>query len=379
MNFKNSKIPITDIINKNKFIFKISNTSLSLFFLLFRTLRKLFPYKEGSTVVVSLHRLGDTIFTIPAIREIKKQIGGRIIIFCFRESVDIYKTTFNEVEFCSVNHNEFFFGERLANRSVKAKLKFLKPEKIIDLTGSMISASLIFNIRAKTIAGINRTQFKSVYDHYVPIRVEPKLVDIYLDAISSLVKKVDQFNLSHQKNVSNKRGDILISPHAGWAEKEWKLKYFLELASKLSNDYPVSIISQEHHLSIDIISEIKSSKIKLIQTRSVDELINSIKDCSLFIGNDSGPVNIVNFLGKPSFTIFGATNPDFTASEENYQIFIQKKLGCSALKNEKYCSIGAAVYDCPGNQCMNLLTVEDVYEKVLPLVNEYCEKMSTSN
>ena len=55
------------------------------------------------------------------------------------------------------------------------KLKTLNPEIILDLTGSMISASLIFNIKAKQIIGINRKQFSAIYDHFVELRKIPQL------------------------------------------------------------------------------------------------------------------------------------------------------------------------------------------------------------
>ena len=66
----------------------------------------------------------------------------------------------------------------------------------------------------------------------------------------------------------------------------------------LDANYRVSLITQKNQLSTDVINEIDHLNIDLIQTNSVDELIKSIKECSLFIGNDSGPVNIANFLGQ---------------------------------------------------------------------------------
>ena len=104
------------------------------------------------------------------------------------------------------------------------------------------------------------------------------------------------------------------------------------------------------------------------------ELIDLIKRCSFFIGNDSGPVNIANFLGIPTLTIFGSTNPDYTVTEAEHQIYIQETLNCSAKDNEKFCIIGLATYKCSGTQCMNLLTVEKVYDTLIPLIQEYCNR-----
>ena len=374
MKLKKARLPITDFINRNKIISICINFTLSLFLSIARLVLKPFKYSNGNLVIISLHRLGDTIFTIPAIREIQNRFGKKIIILCFPESIPIFNLEFVDLRFCPVDHKEFYFGQRIARRSAKSKLKNLRPEIILDLTGSMISASLIYTTRAKEIYGINRKQFSSIYDRFVPVREEPQLVDIYLDAISPLVEVFSRADSKKKKKVINRSGMILIHPFAGWKEKEWNFKSVISLAEKLNKNYPVSLIVQTNQLSYDVMSEIENLNIGLIQTNSVEELIKSIMECSFFIGNDSGPVNIANFIGKPTFTIYGATNPDYTASEEEHQIYIQKKLSCSAGVNEKYCAIGVGAYDCPGTQCMNLLTVNEIFNNVDPLIEEYCSK-----
>ena len=374
MKFKKAKLPLTDLINRNKFASRIIFSGLHVFFFIVRFGNKLIKNGDGPVVIISLHRLGDTIFTIPAVREIQKHYGQKIIIFCFPESVPIYRIEFDDIQVCLVRPDEFWIGRRLAKHSAKLKLRNLKPEIILDLTGSMISASLIYNINAKQIIGINRKQFRYIYDHYIPAREEPKLVDMYLDALSPVMEKFSSTEYKSQKKLINPNGRILIHPFAGWKEKEWNLKRIISLARKLNKNYPVCLITQNNRLSSDVINEIDYLNIELIQTNSVEELINSIQECSLFIGNDSGPVNIANYLDKPTFSIYGATNPDYTASEEDHQRYIQKKLNCSAKLNEKYCKIGVGKYNCPGIQCMNFLTIDEVYHNLAPLIEEYCNK-----
>ncbi|MCU0331792.1 MAG: glycosyltransferase family 9 protein [Ignavibacteriaceae bacterium] len=378
MKYKKAKLPFTDLINRNKFISSTTYGILNLFFLIVRFFKKLIKNKDGPLVIIALHRLGDTIFTIPAIRQIYKRYGKKIIILCFPESFPIYSIEFDDIQYCLLRQDEFLFGQRLARHSAKSKLRNLKPEIILDLTGSMISASLIYNIKAKQIIGINREQFSSIYDNYISYREEPKLVDMYLDGASPLIELPNRADFSEQKKQFSPfpSGRILIHPFAGWKEKEWSLKSIISLAIGLNKNYRLSLIIQNNQLSSDVIDELDHLNIDLIQTNSVEELIKSIMECSLFIGNDSGPVNIANFLGKPTFSIYGATNPDYTASEEDHQRYIQKKINCSAKLNEKYCKIGVGKYDCPGIQCMNLLTVDEVYNTVIPLIEEYCNKRS---
>ena len=374
MKFVVSRISFSDFINRNKPISFIVNSIFNLFFSSIRKIIRLFEYNNDKLVIISLHRLGDTIFTIPAIREVQKHFKKKIIIACFPESVPLYKLAFDDIHFCELEHQDFYLNDRLSKFKAKKKLKLLRPEIIIDLIGSMSSASLVFNIRAKEIIGMNRLQFKAIYDNYVKFRENPQLVDIYLDAISSVVQIPDRSELKKISTSTNPEGKILIHPFAAWKEKEWNLKKFIELALKLKSDYEVSFVSPRGKLLTDICAEIKNEGIDIIETKSVDELIRIIKESSLFIGNDSGPVNIANFLGRPTFTIYGATNPDYTATSQEHQLYIQKKLGCSARSNEKFCIVGGAAFICPGIQCMNLLSLDEVYNQLKPLTDKYCVK-----
>ncbi|MBV6419479.1 MAG: hypothetical protein DAHOPDDO_00700 [Ignavibacteriaceae bacterium] len=374
MKFNSKNISINAVLNQNSLFRFVFHSILSVLFYSVRMIVKLIPYKSQNILIISLHRLGDTIFTIPAINEVYKKFGDRVIIICYPESVPIYKMIFTDLKMVEVKYDDFYFGKRIAKSRVRKKIKSIKPSIVLDITGSMISASLIFNIRADKIVGTNGDQFKTIYDHFVKFRYSPQLKDIYLDAITPLIENVERNSLTKNNISINMEGKILINPFAGWKEKEWNKKKFIELARLLNKDFNVGIIVQKGQIDTDLIYEIDHQNIDLIQTKSVDELIESIKNASLFIGNDSGPVNIACFFGKPSLTLFGATNPDYVKTNFEYNVFLQKELGCSARNNEKFCLIGGMIYQCSGIQCMNLLSVEDVYNALLPLLNLYCKK-----
>ena len=374
MNISQVRQSYENLVNRNVIFSYIVKTFLDIFFFSIRKINKLFTNDEGNVVVIALHRLGDTIFTIPAIREIQKFYKKKVIIVCFPESVPIYNLAFNNIEYCTVEKEDFLLGIRIAKLKVRKKINSCKPQIIIDLIGGMSSASIIFTSRAKVIVGMNKDFFKGIYDKFTNIRENPQLIDIYLDAISTDIQLQDRTELKKLPESYNRDGIILIHPFAGWKEKEWNLLKFIKLAEKLINNYHVGLITPAGQLSSDIISEIKSKHIEVIQTSSIEELIQNINECSIFIGNDSGPVNIANFIGRPTFTIYGATNPEFTASLSDHQKYIQKVLNCSARHGEKFCIIEGAIYSCQGIQCMNYLTLDKVYDSLIPLIGKYCKR-----
>ena len=375
MKLYRTKIPLNELITENKILsIAIIPIFNSLFFIV-RFFSKLFGSVGNSVVVIFLHRLGDTVFTIPAIREIQKHFGKNINIMCYAESIPVYKQVFKDINFCVLNRDDFKLKGRIAGKNAKIKLKNLNPITIIDLTGSMASASLIFNSKAKKIIGTNGKPFRKIYDQYVVRRKSPHLADMYLDIISSVTNYSKENRLLKLPSSTKFNGRILIHPFAGWKEKEWNLKKFINLAEKLKEYGKVSFLVKGDEVSIDIIEEIKYAGFEVFQSLTVEELVEVINDCSFFIGNDSGPLNIANFLSKPTFTIFGPTNPVYTITGSTHQQYIQQKLTCTNQSYEQYCLVGGAVYCCSGTQCMNLLSVETVYNKIISLIKNDLEKI----
>ena len=351
---------------------EITNFLFELIFSLIRTFGKTFAYKDGNIVVVSLSRLGDTVFTIPAVKEIQKFYKRKIIVFCYSESVPIYNLKLTDVEFCMIERQHFFFNRRIVGGKIRKKLKLLRPEIIFDLSGVMTSASLIFNSRAREIIGMNREQFKTIYDYFVPIRNKPHLIDMYLDVIAEVIPNINREQIKTFPVSLNREGKILIHPFGGWKAKEWNLNKFIDLTIKLSAEYDVCLITPEKKIPGDVITSLVNDKINVIQTRSIQELILQIEKCSVFIGNDSGPLYIASLLGKPTFTIYGPTNPEFSRPLGEHHSYISKTIKCSPPKDEQYCFTVGGRAGCPAFQCMNLLQFEDVFSNVLSFIQRYC-------
>ena len=365
-------VEISKEISKYKFLAVITNFLLQSFFSLIRIFCRSIAYKNGNLVVVSLGRLGDAVFTIPAIKEIQRFYKRKLVIFCYSESVPIYNLKLANVDFCTTKREHFFFNKRIASNKARKKLKSLRPEIIFDLSGVMTSASLIYNSRAEKIIGMNRVQFKTIYDYYVPIRNIPHLMDTYLDVAASVIPGINREQIKAFPLNVNKEGKILIHPFGGWRAKEWNLNKFVELVIRLNEEYDACLIAPEESIPQDLVAFLAKEKISVIQTQSIQELIENIKQCAVFIGNDSGPLYIASLLGKPTFTIYGPTNPQFSLPLGEQHGYICKVIRCSPPQNEQYCFTVGGRAGCPAFQCMNLLKFEEVFPIVLQFVQKYC-------
>jgi ADP-heptose:LPS heptosyltransferase len=353
-------VEITKEINKYSIVSEIVSLIFNTFFFAVRKLIKPFVNKSGNIVIISFCKLGDTVFTTPAISEIQKFYKKTICVVCYPESVPIYNLVLNNIKFLQIDRGHFLFGGRIADFYSRKVFAELNPEIIFDLNGVMTSATLIFNSRAKSIIGMSRKQFRAIYDHYLPINRKNHLMDMYLSTVASVIPISDKESIKYFPNKFNSDEIILIHPFAGWKAKEWNLKKFIELTEEINKYYNISVIIQSGSIPNDILDELDKKGIDFLETNSVDELIIHIKECSVFIGNDSGPIHIANLLGKPTFSLFGPTNPKFAAPLGDYNEYTFKVVKCSPRIDEEFCFTNGGRDGCPSFECMNQLSVGKV-------------------
>ncbi len=371
-------MPVSYFLARNK---SIRNLLGFLIFLLVKLVRlkNYFLKVEGMNIaVITLHKLGDSVFTIPCIREIQKLSGKETYILCFQETKPIFRLFFKEEFIITFKHSEFYFNDRIAKSFVRKRLNKIRPCKIYDLTGSIRSASILFPSAVKEIIGINDNYFKSIYSMFVPKRTNPHLIDIYIDVINYIIpdnrEKLKEFPSEIIEN-----GYLLIHPFAGWAAKEWGLNKYIELAKKLNREYEVILATQPKQITEDIYEEIKSNGIDIIETADINELMEVIEKCSVIISNDSGPIYIANILGKPTFTIYGPTNPKFSLPYGKNHQYFQRIINCSPEPGNQYCFTDAGRNGCPSFECMHSISINDVEEKLLAFITSLKIKHKEAN
>ncbi len=362
---------ISVILTNNKALSEIVRILLSILIKIIRSLKKLFTQiNSDSIVIIAFRKLGDSVFTIPAQREIYNSFCKDVYIFCFEESKPIFEYFFDSEFIIPFKHSDFYFNSRMVKGKIRKKLNKLNPQKIFDFTGSTISASLLINSNATDIIGINESYYEAIYTKYLPFRKLPHIMDMYLnivqDEIPPYTDTIKKFDIK-----LNKDGYILIHPFAGWKAKEWNLKKFIELADQINQRYRIIIIAEQGRLNDEIKQDIFNLGIDIYESIDVYELIKIINGASIIISNDSGPLYIASMLGKPTFTIYGPTNPKYSLPYGKYHDFIQENLKCSPKDNAQYCFTNAGRRGCPAFECMNILSVHSVYVKVNSFINKF--------
>lgn len=338
----------------------------------FRTIKKFFNSNRSAdnpVVVVSFKNLGDTIFTLPALRYLSEKWTGEMYLFCYEESEYIYSNSLNGFKLKVFKKHEMDLFKLLPPLKIVREVNRLRPYASIDITAGIPTSLLILFSRATHKFGFGNPKLGVLFDKYFPYRSYSHLMDMYGNTVSLFLKEQPE-SFHTEFPVSYKTDDkILVNPFAGWEAKIWGIKKYIRLVELLDENYEVTMIFQNGELSTELIDYFDEKKLKYTKTNSIEDLVSAIKNCSMFIGNDSGPLNLATFIGKPTFTIYGPTNPKFSMPKHPIHRYIQKQIKCSPAPDKQNCFTLGGLY-CPAYECMHQLSVQEVYEAVLDNLRE---------
>lgn len=321
-------------------------------------------------IVISLHHIGDTVFTIPAIKKLNRIYQGKMTIVCFEHSRVIYELVFHDIRFMVVPKPIGYLKSRIPSIELRKQIKSLQAKSIYDITGTVFTSLLVAGQNTEQIVGSPGKIFWGAYSHVSKRRSKPHLTDMYLDMVPITGHGGTEDNDKVYPVVLKKNENVLIFPFGGWEAKEWEILNYINLAKLLSNTRKCSIITQKDQINSDLKESMRAMNIPLIETNSLGELVEHIRKCFLFISNDTGPLYIASLLGKPTFSIYGPTNPVYSIPFGRQHRFIKKTLPCSPIGDAQYCYTDAGRTGCSSFECMKILTLKEVFESVNHFINE---------
>ena len=154
------------------------------------------------------------------------------------------------------------------------------------------------------------------------------VIERYLDTVRALGGHVEsvEFPMPERteaiRTVQQKLRDaniddyVLVAPGARWNVKEWTVNHFIELCKQVTSTGQTVVLMgglEDVGKSKAIVEGVQSELlIDLTGKTSIDELIELIRHCTLYISADTGPLHIANALKKPLIALFGTTSPDRT-------------------------------------------------------------------
>jgi ADP-heptose:LPS heptosyltransferase len=170
------------------------------------------------------------------------------------------------------------------------------------------------------------------------------------------------------KSISNTHPIIIFNPDPGLlALRGWPLVYYAELAKKILAQYQSAKIliiglSSSKPMAERIIKLAESNRVFEIvgSTKNLKELVTLFNHCDLLITADSGPAHMASLTTIKSIVLFGPETPVRYKPLGTKNISLTAGLACSPC----YSAANHRKSICKNNQCMQSLSVDEVFSAV---------------
>ncbi len=329
--------------------------------------------------------VGDSIVTLPALRELKRIFPQAKISLLVKPWV---VGIFQDLE-CI---DEVITYDR-DKKGVWATIKELKA-KNFDLAvlfqNAFEAAVLAFGAKAKIRAGFKTEGRGFLLTH--PLTLTKEILSLhqiyyYLHIISQLEERlfgqsqVDFKNLKYSLPVSKERQTaikekvtnfgidtskklVAINPGATNSRaKRWPIERFAALADRLvvaGNEVVFIGAGAELDITETAIKNMWEKAKVLTGKTTLAESIAFLSVCDLVISNDTGPAYISAALERPTLTIFGPTNDKMICPFGTKAEILRYSVDCSP----------CMLKDCPiDHRCMTSMTVQMVLSRALQVLN----------
>ena len=324
--------------------------------------------------------IGDCIMSLPAIRALKVSNPQKKIIIITKPHLSSVFMNIPDIDEVITLPAGRIFVSFLRTISILRKYKI---KEGILLTNSFKSAFLLRLSGVKDLTGYERDmrgwllkrkkKFPGKSIHQIKSYLD--LISLYIGStikgtftnklVFSSEEKIEAQNILEDNGFISGEKLIGISPAAAYgSSKEWPADNYIDLINRLSEEIKNSRFvifgSKNDEKKVkDISDSVSVPLITITDKYTLREAISVIRECDIFIGNDSGLLHTADASCIPSIGLFGPTSPETTSPPGELTETIYKSVECSP------CSFR----ECPiDHKCMNEISVEEIFNRIVKVI-----------
>ena len=342
-------------------------------------------------LIVKLSAIGDVVHTLPSLAALRKLYPQAHITWVIEGAAANLIEGHPYLDRVLVSRRKCWqqdLRRGILNKNIKEIRSFVNTlrdrpyDLVIDFHGLFKSAVLVW-----LSGGVRKLGFHSMqegsglfYNEKIPEDMGKHAVDRYLDFPAYLGAKSvaadgettpeflipsDDRNIQKVSDLMNRshldidKPFVAINPVALWDTKLWREDRFAMLAGRITGELNIPVVItgsiQEKPYVESIIKEAKKAEvIDLAGETTLKDLACLYRHASIVVTTDSGPMHIAAAVGTPVVALFGPTDPRRTGPYGTGHTVISMKLPCSP----------CFLKQCPTRECMEGITVEEVFEVV---------------
>jgi len=327
-----------------------------------------------SILVLRPGAMGDVLLTTPALRALRLAFpAARISVLVTGSGEAILRG--------NVNVDEIIVLDKSSLRAQTSMIPLVRRKKfdlVIDFLCNPRTAVIAFFSGAPRRLGYDVRMRKLAYNLRKPrdeyregkkvakyaaqvnidmlrcLGIKSEATQLDFKASDAAQTRMDEFLRSHHVDQKKVVG---ICPAGTWPSKTWEVEKFAGLADRIVSELGHKALilwgPGERELAQRMARLMEKEGVLACET-SIDEASAIIRNCALFVSNDSGLKHIAVALGTPTVTIFGPTNPKTWNPTEPAHRAVHADVDCLFCdKNE-----------CDDLRCMKELNIGRVFSMV---------------
>lgn len=345
----------------------------------------LLRHPKPKILIIQPSRIGDVIFSLPVLSALRKKYPKAWIGWIVDERC------------AAILEGNKLIDEVIVFDRKKASIpyiiqfcKYLRSKNIdlsIDLHGLFKSAFLVFLAGARyRIASASTRGMKELSwlfsKEVKPRKEEMHCVERHLVAAGYIgcsnenidypigigeTEKASIKDILKQKNVSYEKPLVVVHPGGGWISRRWFPERFAGLIERIMSDAKSQVIlvggkeggKSEVGLNQEIKSQIKYPVIDLTGELNLKELMALLSLCTVFVGNEAGPMHIAVALNIPVVALLGPTDPNRTGPYKGRVRIVRHPVECQPCRKRS----------CSKRDCMKLISVDEVFDAVSEIID----------
>ena len=258
-------------------------------------------------VVQQRYGIGDMLIFLPYLKALSEKNNVKISLLAKKtsRSSELFKseTFLNEIiDLDSTNDGiSGFFN-------LSKEIKKRKFDKIYIFNGSLRYKLIAIFAGIKSIYQYPLFTSKDIIFQTAKVFTEPLVGKILSTEPNLLLKEEDVREAKSIYSINEKTRNIVLGVSASGPTKRWDIENYIKLATQLSQHKECKFFIAVGKDDLEIIDKIKKSNINTIcmtmEKLSISNILTIIKNCNLYIGNDTGFMHMSAALGIKSIGIF---------------------------------------------------------------------------
>ena len=258
-------------------------------------------------VIQQRYGIGDMLIFLPYLKALAEKNNVKISLLAKKtsKSSELFKSeNFLDEIIVLDSNNDGVSGFLKLSKEIK-KRKF---DKVYIFNGSLRYKLLAIFAGIKNIYQYPLFTSKDIIFQTAKVFTEPLVGKVLTTEPNLLLKEKDVSEAKNTYKINEKTKNIILGVSASGPTKRWDIENYIKLATQLSDYKECRFFIAAGKDDLEIIDKIKRSNINSIcmtmEKLSISNILPIIKNCNLYIGNDTGFMHMSAALGVRSIGIF---------------------------------------------------------------------------